>query len=221
MTGTGEWRRQFPIHFRTLEQKFHRWQWIDYEWRKPKDDNRPESRRVQEHTIIAGTKVRERERAGFLDPIIVSSTEVAAAKGHTLALARPRNVRFCYEKKQAVAIEQERQAYASVARQGSFFDEALTALEPCPYAFRLEYETEDGKPHGNVCDDWETAAMFSKFQRQYGEARTLELMDKAFNHDYPSKGMALALGTHSRYPGSRLLVGVIRLGRVSQMTLGL
>ena len=48
VTETGEWRRQFPVHFRTLEEKFRRWQWIDYDWRKPKDDQRPESRRVQE-----------------------------------------------------------------------------------------------------------------------------------------------------------------------------
>lgn len=158
VTETGEWRRQFPIHFRTLEQKFHRWQWIEYEWRKPKDDKRPESRRVQEHTIVAGPVMPERERAGFLDPGIVPSTEAAAAKKQTLALIRPCNVRFRYEKKRVDEIKKDREAYASVARQGSFFDKELTALEPCPYSFRFEYDTEDGKPHRNVCDDWETAA---------------------------------------------------------------
>ncbi|MDS4011715.1 MAG: hypothetical protein RKK15_09970 [Defluviicoccus sp.] len=221
VTESGEWRRQFPIHFRTLEQKFRRWQWIDYEWLKPKDDHRPESRRVQEHTIVGRSEMPERERAGFLAPLILPSTEAAAAKGQTLALIRPRNVRFGYKKKKPQEIATERQAYASAARQGSFFVKTLTALEPCPYEFRFEYESEDGKPHSNVCDDWETGAMFYKFRERYGEAQALRLMDRTFNHDYPTKGMALALGTHSRYPGTWLLVGVIRLDMISQMTLDL
>lgn len=221
LTESGEWRRQFPIHFRTLEQKFRRWQWIDYDWRRPKDDQRPESRRVQEHTIVAGREMPERERASFLDRLVVPSTEAAAAKGQTLALIRPHNVRFHHEKKRAHEIDRERQAYAAVARQGTFFDKELTALEPCPYAFRFEYETGDGKPHRNTCDDWETAAMFYNFRGRYGEAQALRLMDRTFNNDYPTKGMVFALGTHSRYPGTWLLVGVIRLDRVKQMTLAL
>lgn len=163
----------------------------------------------------------ERERAGFLDGVIVPSTEVAAERGRTLALIRPSNVRFRYEKKHPQQIEKERQADASVARQGTFFDQELIALEPCPYAFRFDYETEDGKAHRNVCDDWEAAAMFYNFTKRYGDARALSMMHKAFNDDYPRKGMAFALGTHSRYPTTWLLVGVIRVDRVAQLGLGL
>lgn len=221
VTETGEWRRQFPIHFRALkdDNKFGRWHWIEYEWRKPRDDRRPESRRVQEHTIVPGRKMPERDRAAFLDRVLVPSTGVAAKRGQTLALIRPSDIRFRHEKKQPQQIEKEREAYASAARQGTFFDEELDALEPCPYAFRFEYETEDGKRHCNVCDDWETAAMFYKFAKLYGETQALSAMDETFNHDYPSKGMAFALGTHSRYPTTWLLVGVIRLDRPAQLGL--
>lgn len=221
VTESGEWRRQFPIHFRTLRERFGRWQWIEYEWRKPKDDPRPESRRVQEHTIVPEREMPERERAGFLDRVIVPSMDVAADRGQTLALIRPANVRFRHEKKRPQEIEKERHAYASVGRQGTFFDQELIALEPCPFAFRFDYETEDGKSHRHVCDDWETAAMFYNFAKRYGEARALSTMDKAFNVDYPRKGMAFALGTHSRYPTTWLLVGVIRLDRIAQLGLGL
>lgn len=221
ITEAGEWRRQFPIHFRTLKERFGRWQWIEYEWRKPKDDPRPESRRVQEHTIVVGREMPKRERAGFLDRVVVPSTDIAAEKGQTLALIRPSKVRFRHEKKQAQQIEKERKAYASAARQGTFFDRELTALEPCPYAFRFDYETEDGKSHRHICDDWETAAMFYNFARRYGEAGALSMMERTFHHDYASKGMVLALGTHSRYPTTWLLVGVIRLDRAAQLGLGL
>jgi hypothetical protein len=221
VTNTGKWRRQFPIHFRTLQEKFSRWQWIEYDWRRPRDDQRPESRRVQEHTIIADNEMPQRERATFLDRIIVPSTEAAATRNQTLALIRSSNVKFLHEKKQPDQIEKERQLYAKVARQRSFFDTELKALAPCPYAFYFEYKMEDGKSHRNVCDDWETAAMFYNFERNYGEKKALILMDKTFNQDYPTRGMVFALGTHSRYPRVWLLVGVIRLDRVAQMTLEL
>lgn len=221
VTEAGEWRRQFPIHFRTLKEKFRRWQWIEYDWRKPRDDPRPESRRVQEDTIVAKREMPERERVGFLDRVIVPSTDFAAENGQTLALIRPSNVHFRHDRKQAQQIKRECEAYKSAARQGTFFDKQLTALKPCPYAFRFDYQTEDGKSHRHVCDDWETAAMFYNFAKRYGEARALSMMETTFNHDYPSKGMALALGTHSRYPTTWLLVGVIRLDRVAQFGLGL
>lgn len=176
---------------------------------------------MQEHTIVSTGEMPVRERPRFLDPVIVPSTEAAAAKGETLALIRPRNVRFGYEKKRPQQIEKERKAYASVARQGSFFDKPLKELEPCPYEFRFAYESEDGKPHGNVCDDWETAAMFYNLRRRYGEAQALQMMETAFNDAYARKGMAFALGTHSRYPATWLLVGVIRLDKPAQLTLPL
>ena len=163
----------------------------------------------------------ERERARFLAPIIVPSTEAATANGQTLALIRPRKVRFSYEKKSSDQITQEREDYATVERQSSLFQPDVKALKPCPYTFRFAYETEDGRRHRHTCDDWETAATFYRWERQLGEERALAEMSKVFNEDYPRKGMVLALGTHSRYPGTWLLVGVIRLDRVSQMALDL
>lgn len=219
ITEQGEWRRQFPIRFRHLrdEKKFSRWQWIEYQWRKPTDDLRTESRRVQEETIITGSFMKERERAGFLQPLIVGSTAEASSQGKSLALIRPRNIKFSWKKKTASAIEKEREVYAAAARQKSFFDEDLDALEPCPYEFYFHYDAEDGS-HENTCQDWETSAMFWSLKKQYGESKALQRMDTVFNVEYPRKGMAFAMGTHSRYP-SWLLIGVIRLDVEEQFRL--
>ncbi len=161
----------------------------------------------------------EVERADFLNPLVVPTIEHATAKGQTLALVRPINSQFSYTKKNLDQMKIEREAYASVARQASFFDKELKALEPCPYAFRFSYTTADTKTHSNVCDDWETAAMFYNFNRRYGEKQALELMDKTFNRVFPSKGVVFALGTHSRYPSTWLLVGIIRLDPVQQFSM--
>ncbi len=62
--------------------------------------------------------------------------------------------------------------------------------------------------------------MFRRFAREYGEERALALMKKTFEQEYPAKGMAFAMGTHSKYPDVWLLVGVLRLDEVRQLTMG-
>lgn len=221
ITENGQWRRQYPVRFRHLETKFKRWQWIEYDWVRPRDDHRPESRRVQERTIVLGDTVPHSRRARFLDPVIVKSTDVAAEKGQTLALIRPQEVRFHFKKKTSEEIEMERTAYANAAKQMSFFDAELKALQPCPYFFKFHYQTEDGKGHTATCEDWETAAMFYRFEKKFGEDEALRIMKKRFNEDYPAKGMAFAMGTHSRRHNQWLLVGIIRLDHTAQMAMPL
>ncbi|MBF0268433.1 MAG: hypothetical protein HQL44_07555 [Alphaproteobacteria bacterium] len=221
VTLQGEWRRQFPIPFRRLQEKFSRWDIIEYEYIFPKDDKRPESRRVQVDSIKVIKNVPTGERAAFLSPVLVASTSVAADRGQTLALIRPKKVRFKWKLKTEREISEERQAYHEAARQESFFDESLAALQPCPFAFKFNYEDEKGKPHESTCDDWETAATFFKFEREYGKEAALEKMKKIFEHEYPSKGMAFGMGVHSRYPDIWLLVGVLRLDEPHQLSIGL
>jgi len=222
VTLEGEWRRQYPVRYRRLSSGFSRWNWIEYDWILPgAEDRRRESRRVQEETIRFVGTLAEVERARFLDKIVVTSCEAAAARGQSLALIRPRKPRFWWKSKPAKQIAMEKRAYERAASQLSFLDAELAALEPCPYAFKFDYETEDGLPHRATCDDWETAATFYNWSRRNGPKDALAAMEKTFNEVYPSKGMAFAMGTHSLYPRVWLLVGVLRLDRVVQASLAL
>ncbi|MGC1784849.1 MAG: hypothetical protein WA708_20205 [Acidobacteriaceae bacterium] len=219
----GEWRRQYPIHFRRLQDnQFSRWQWIEYDWIAPgTEDRRSESRRVQEDTIQAGEIMPESERAHFLAPILTGSTTEAAAKGMSLTLIRPAKSVFHFKAKTAEQVAEERQAYEEAARQTSFLDPDLSALNPCPFAFHFDWTDADGKPHKATCDDWETAVMFYRREKTVGAKAALEDMERIFNDRYPARGMAFAMGTHSRRAEQWLLVGVLRLDRVTQMSLSL
>ena len=222
VTSSGDWKRQYPIHFRQLQNSFARWDWIEYDWIKPKgNDSRKESRRVQENSIKVCGQMRERERAAFLNPLLCSSTKDAAARGMSLALIRPKASRFHWKERTPSELNREREAYKAAARQLSLLDKELAALTPCPYAFKFDYQSEDGQLHKATCDDWETTAMFYSFQKRYGTDRALTEMDHVFNHTYPNKGMAFAMGTHSLFPDVWLLVGVIRLDLVKQLSLAL
>jgi len=163
----------------------------------------------------------ERERTQFLNRFLVSSTKIAESAGKSLAIIRPQQSEFFWKQRTQSDLAKERAAYKAAAKQLSFFDHQLASLNPCPYEFKFKYWTEDGIKHVATCDDWETTAMFNRFQKEYGTDRALAEMERVFNREYPTRGMAFAMGTHSRFPDVWLLVGVIRLNKISQLSLAL
>ena len=104
-----EWRRQFPIRFRHLrDNKFRRWQWIEYDWRRSRSDQRLESRRVREETIRPGDYMPQAARADFLAPIVLECVDEAVENNQTLALIRPEKSEFRYKRKSKSEIESEK-----------------------------------------------------------------------------------------------------------------
>lgn len=223
MTREGKWRRLYPIRFRQLENKFGRWQWVEYEWKVPRDDKRNESRNGNSDSVTPLSKMRPSERARFLSPHIRESTDDAASRNESLALIRPRSAYFSWRSKHLDEIEGERRAYVDAARQRSLLepDKELKALEPCPYRFSFKYESEDGKSHDGQCHDWETSAAYSKLSRKYGSDGALKHLNEMYNEHYPKAGMAFAMGTHSQRPNQWLLIGVLRLDEEDQQSFAL
>lgn len=82
----GNWLRLYPISFRTLEdgQKFRRWDRIRFRWRRPTDDMRSESRRVDQGSLQIVGALKESERAQFLSPMIVTSLNEERAARRSL-----------------------------------------------------------------------------------------------------------------------------------------
>ena len=213
VTLSREWRRLYPVRFRQLkDNKFSRWQWVRYRWRPPTSDARKESRHIFEDSLRPGKLMPEDERTDFLEPLIVPSVKVAAARGDSLALIRPHEVRFRWKQKPEKRISAEKTAYESAAKQSSFFDSALAAIEPSPLEFRLSFRDEDGWHH-HGCEDWETTATYWKFAARHNPNLGLKRLDQFYNRDYPAKGMVLAFGTMAKRPKTWLLLGVIRLDK--------
>lgn len=220
ITPESQWRRLYPIRFRQLENKFNRWQWIEYDWRKPINDPRWESKRVQEDSITILGKARKTEQTNILNSILVTSYEEAEARGDSLCLVRPKNTRFEWAKKPEDKLNKELKAYELAAKQPSLLDKVdIIPFDPCPFEFKFQFEDNAGK-HSPTCQDWETAAMFFNLRNKYSEQAALARMSEVFNDEYPRKGMAFALGTHSRYP-IWMLIGIIRLDETDQFPLRL
>lgn len=222
LNSDGTWARLFPVPFRRLkkEQQFGRWDWVEYDWYVAKNDPRAESRHVQEETIKVAEKAKASGRQSILQAALQPSIEEAEAKGMTLALLRPQQATLKITKKSQSVLDREKAVYDLAADQGSLFGDSVEALNPCPYEFRYRWTDETGVQRNHECGDWETDATFFNWRRAYGEIAALKLMQERFGEEYPAKGMAFALGTHSQRPKQWLLVGVLRMDAPKQLGLG-
>lgn len=207
-----KWRRLYPVPFRflTSEKKFGRWDWIKYRFTTSQIDIREETQRVDDRTIEVVGKMRMGERSRVLGPVIRRSTHEAERRGESLALVRPERLEFVWKKKPSGEYQSERAKHRDAASQTSLLEAHTKPFEPCPYAFRFRWRDSDGQEHEHACDDWETVAAFSRRREIHGENAGLLSLKKTYEDDYFRRGLAFALGTHSRRQ-QWLLVGLIRL----------
>lgn len=217
----GRWLRIYPVSFRTLDegQKFGRWDRIRFKWRAATDDSRNESRRIDQQSLQIVGQLKPSERDRFLTKAIVTGLDTERGLERSLALLRPQSPEFSYEKKTQAEIETDRARFDALHRQQDLFNsKSIIPYDPCPYKFKYRYRTDDGQREG-TCQDWEIEATYFKWSRMYGEAQALADMQRVFGEEYPRKGMLLAMGTHSRWPETWLINGIVRLDETKQLAL--
>lgn len=216
----GNWLRLYPVSFRQLDasQKFKRWDRIRFGWRMPNDDQRPESRRVDQQTLEIVGDIKKSERARLLERTIVRGLAAEREKGRSLALLDPEIIEFVVQPKPDDELTAEQARFERMRAQQDLFTKAATPYQPCPYLFKYRYRTADGERFG-TCQDWEIEATFFRWRGLYGERRALEEMSRKFGEEFPRRGLLFAMGTHSRYPDQWLINGLIRLDRGPQQEL--
>lgn len=216
-----KWRRLYPVAFRILEgaQKFKRWDWVTYQFTTPENDTRRESQKVVHESIALSGKMKQSERSRIARHLTRETTDEAEAKGESLTLLKPTDVRFSWKKKSVAELSDERAKHAVLANQLSLFNDPVEPLEPCPYEFSFKWKDETGQDRRHTCDDWETSTAFSVRRDAYGEEAGLKSLQQTYEVEYPQRGMRFALGTHSRRNNQWLLVGVLRVDENPQAEL--
>lgn len=211
LTSSGAWKRLYPVRFRHLtgDSSFNRWDWVDFKYRRPTHDSRVESCHVFEDTIRKVGSLHKGSRGPLLCRVLQPSIEAASAAGQSLAVIRPASPHFTYKKKSQAAIDREKAAYEKAARQTSFLDEELRALQPTPYEFKFSFQ--DGRKHVFTCADWEAHAMFYNERLRTNEQKALQWMMETFNEVYPRAGMLFAVGNQAKRPQTWQLLGILRV----------
>ncbi|MDA4848049.1 hypothetical protein [Hoeflea poritis] len=217
----GNWLRLYPVSFRVLDdgKKFKRWDRIKFNWRTPTTDDRIESRHVDSQTLEIVGRLPDREKESFLAQKIVTSLDKEREEGRSLALLKPEIKAFNINKKSNDKLaEQQKRIDAFHAQSDFFVPKPAVPSRACPYEFVYRYITDDGEREG-TCQDWETEATFFNWSRTYGEAKALSKMQQQFGRNLPQKGLMFAMGTHSRWPDTWLINGLIQIKEPDQSTL--
>lgn len=211
----------YPVSFRVLEdgKKFKRWDRVKFKWRRPTEDQRTESRHVDSQSLEIVGRMPNREKAPFLDKLIVTSLNEQREKGLSLALLKPDVQSFRIEPKPQDELDAEQARIDEFHRQDDMFiPRPAVPQRACPYSFKYRYTIDDGLRDG-TCQDWETEATFFNWRRQYGEQDALKRMQHQFGKVLPERGLYFAMGTHSRWPDTWLINGLIQLRQNDQATL--
>jgi hypothetical protein len=220
----GVWRRQYPVPFRNLpkNQKFGRWDWIEYDWVKPSDDLRVESQKVDPDSIVVKGKMTKAEQIKLLNPLVRSSFAESNDKGDSLTLIRPKEIKFKWSKKSQSDLESEASKHAELSRQLPMFGETVEDWDPSPYSFRLDWIDQDNTKRSHEMDDWETLGAYFRFERDYGEEKALEILREKYEKERFNNGLVLGFSTHKRRNATRgtenqwLLVGLLALPENNQ-----
>ncbi|MCR8724745.1 hypothetical protein [Frigidibacter sp. ROC022] len=217
----GNWLRLYPVSFRVLEEgkRFRRWDRVKFAWRRPSNDPRIESRHVNSQTLEIIGSVPKSERPNLLNKQIVYSLRREQEAGRSLALLKPEIIGFKIVKKSSETLaEQQRAIDLFHSQEDMFIPRPAVPVKACPFAFKYRYRTEDGVREG-TCQDWETEATFFHWRNRYGEKGALERMEDQFGSRLPQRGLYFAMGTHSLYPETWLINGLVQLDPPEQGTL--
>lgn len=217
----GNWLRLYPVSFRVLDEskRFKRWDKVKFSWRRPSNDTRLESRYVNNQSLEIVGRIKRSERTNFLEKSVVYSLRREFEQGKSLALLKPDIIDFKIQRKSEKTIrEHQRGIDLFHAQDDMFIPRPSVPVKTCPYEFKYRYKTEDGLREG-TCQDWETEATFFNWRNLYGEKKALEMMQAQFGENLPRKGLYFAMGTHSQYPETWLINGLIQLPQLDQKSL--
>lgn len=232
---SGEWVRIYPIKFRSLPyaQQYRKYNWIELDLVKRKDDFRQESYRPrlgidQEINIVGeigtGKNKDWSERKDFALKEVFTSMEdlIALAKTpnvwKSLATVKPKEfVSFQIDKDE----REWSQKIKEDLRQLGLFDQRkdknreLQVVRKLPYRYYYRFLTEgDSKPRKLMIEDWEIGALYWNClaQTEGDEFAANKLVRQQYETRFFEKDLYLFVGTtkanHIRGKNPFVIIGV-------------
>ncbi|MBN1972534.1 MAG: hypothetical protein JW787_02760 [Sedimentisphaerales bacterium] len=233
---SGEWIRIYPIKFRSLpyDQQYKKYNWIELDLVKRKDDIRQESYRprlgIDQEIKIAGEidtgKNRDwSERKNYaLKEVFTSMADlISLAKTRdvwkSLATIKPKEfVRFEFQ-------EDEREWKPKIKeglRQLGLFDRSrdkknreLQVIRKLPYRYYYHFLTDgDSTPRRLMIEDWEIGALYWNClaQTEGDEFAANELVRQKYETQFFERDLYLFVGTikanHIKAPNPFVIIGV-------------
>lgn len=184
ITEKGEWIRLYPVPFRYQPRfkQYQKYQWIEVEIDKQKDDPRKESYRPNLDTLdIIGdqlsTKDEWLERKKMILPLLDKSIEELQSSiqskkesGRSIGVIKPKEVKGFVIKP---AAREWTPKQRSILRQQTLFGEKIKDLDKIPYKFSYTFSCDDRacKGHTLMIEDWEIGELYRKCLQAHKDER--------------------------------------------------
>jgi hypothetical protein len=219
ITTSGELIRLYPIPFRLLrgDQQFFRYDWIEAESWKAESDPRPESYKVEPHSIEIvkkASRTTPEKNVALWAPLVSPSYEQLLQdnqqRSRSLGIVKPDEgtVRFLITKATKSDEEHIDLAKSMLQQMSLLYQEPLRELKTPEYVFSYQFECE-GKRHKMKIHDWEVAATYHNYKREYGRD-ALDRMHEVYEEKIPSSNMHIVLGTMQKRPYQFIIIGILR-----------
>lgn len=214
------WIRIYPILFRDLpfEQQFKKFQIIEIDIQRNKQDIRPESHKVIADSIKPlgeiGTKNNWEERKKYLMPLVQPSMcaiQIEQKESYrSLGLFKPLEViDFVAEEDNTDWNDSDKKLLS----QMKLFGKEKQVLEKIPFKFKFHYRCADEKCNGHkqTIIDWETAQLFRKLKNKYSSKQLVAMMKQKYLNQIcgSDKDVYFIVGNQLEGPLSFLILGIV------------
>ncbi len=219
---TGRWVRMYPITFRRLaDKRFAKYQVITCRVGTPRQDNRPESLRVDQDTIeLVGEPVPAgpagwRKRMALLPASARSLDEIQEAErlhGTSIGMFRPKQIKRLVIRKAKPWTERKR---AALRQQRLGLGEAelaeLADLEQIPWSFAYQFSCDDERCRGHELGilDWEIGESYRSWLRQYADGWEAKLRER-YELELPARDLHLVVGNLNARRHVFEIIGLVR-----------
>jgi hypothetical protein len=228
------WVRLYPVPYRDLPhyQQFQKYETVELEATKARNDSRPESYtpnvdtlRVVGKALPGGTGDRRREIVlPLLRPSMCAILREHKEEGTSLAIFPPAELLDFWAESNRKGWSEAQRMHAA---QTSMLVPSKTGLEEIPYRFYFRYRCEEAActTHAQSIIDWELGALYRRLRDQH----SADVVQEKIREKYADKMWAerfdtfLYVGNQYRYPKSFLLLGVFwpkKIGSTSPAQLG-
>lgn len=215
-----EMLRLYPIRYRHLpkDRQFDRFDLIEMDAERPRDDHRPESRHVAEDSIRiigSGKDVSDAAKVQLWKPFIARSLKAlheenkATHRSFGIIAPDPGSMKFFIEK-EADTNADDRAINQAAFQQVSLFEAPLAKLPATEYSFGYRF-TSNGHAHRHYIHDWEVQAAYLAYRRRYGE-KALDMLQQEYGQNIPTRNPHFIMGTMKAHPSTFIIIGILRTG---------
>lgn len=212
--------RLYPIRYRHLpkDRQFDRFDLIEMDVERPRDDHRPESRHVDEESIRIvgfGKDLNDTAKVRLWKPFVADNLkalhEENKTTGRSFGIIRPDpgSLVFFVEKEGDTNAD-DRAINQAAFQQVSLFEAPLAKLPAPEYSFGYRF-TSAGYPHRHYIHDWEVQAAYIAYRRRYGDS-ALDMLKQMYGERIPQRNPHFIMGTMKAHPQTFIIIGILRSG---------